>query len=528
MNASSPATPARRVQKQQPQGHNTLQQFPQPLVSIAWRRHSFSTANQIKPGLNLFPVKSSIKSKAAALKAADKLQVKLPRQRLSSNVVGNVDSLSSSLAKMTVSTPTSAPQPPNNSPIQQKTLYQSETASTAPAAAEQDSKSMSAPSALAPAFEPRCMSLVAPIHYDSYNIPFVNNSLGIHIDGNAYLMSPCNGDPFQLLPPTVKTLPRSSSEERGSSNVQSSPDNYVHHLNLHHHNYLPADYYPINKHGIFQPQHPPSVASLPAPHPNDLLSPPWSPPSSIMPFPSTYLGCYPCSDFYSQTVAPMYPSTPPSPGDNSNAFQRSSLGHPPQLDPDQYRALRMSALGIETALPTYHGSVHLSPPRGLSIGPSVAQQLEDGAVMRRTGLTKFFDLQKGFGFIVDDNVAEIFNRDTILMKSGFRCLHTDEPVEYDLVKASNGGYQALNVSGANGAKLRGLSSAESQRLAALGSDRKTRGGIVQSESDVTCTPTTPALTPSKSAKQLPRSIVVSLPTPSSSRAGSNPPTPNRV
>lgn len=64
----------------------------------------------------------------------------------------------------------------------------------------------------------------------------------------------------------------------------------------------------------------------------------------------------------------------------------------------------------------------------------------------------------------------------ILMKNGFRCLNQNEPVrpphpslppvanplaqvEYDVVCTAGGGYQALNVCGAHGARLKGLAEA---------------------------------------------------------------------
>ncbi|KAM0753276.1 hypothetical protein T439DRAFT_378974 [Meredithblackwellia eburnea MCA 4105] len=99
------------------------------------------------------------------------------------------------------------------------------------------------------------------------------------------------------------------------------------------------------------------------------------------------------------------------------------------------------------------------------------EKLEEGAVLRRTGTTKFFDITKGFGFVLDDKIDEIGGRDifvhytALLMKSGFRCLSNGEPVEYDLVKARVGGLQALNVCGTGGGNLRGLTE-EQQALQA--------------------------------------------------------------
>ncbi|KAL8293636.1 hypothetical protein RQP46_000337 [Phenoliferia psychrophenolica] len=102
------------------------------------------------------------------------------------------------------------------------------------------------------------------------------------------------------------------------------------------------------------------------------------------------------------------------------------------------------------------------PPRTI-----VMDQLANGAIMRRTGTCKFFDISKGFGFILDDQLADVGSRDifvhytALLMKSGFRCLSPNEAVEYDLVKATGGGYQALNVCGARGVPLLGLTEAHS-------------------------------------------------------------------
>lgn len=79
---------------------------------------------------------------------------------------------------------------------------------------------------------------------------------------------------------------------------------------------------------------------------------------------------------------------------------------------------------------------------------------------RKTGHVKFFDCQKGFGFIVPDEPiegtsGEIFVHHTSIVNSGgFRSLAEGEEVEFDLIQGEKG-LQASNVSGPNGAPVKG-------------------------------------------------------------------------
>jgi len=79
---------------------------------------------------------------------------------------------------------------------------------------------------------------------------------------------------------------------------------------------------------------------------------------------------------------------------------------------------------------------------------------------RRTGKCKFFDCQKGFGFIIPDepidgNSVEIFVHHTsICNNGGFRSLAEGESVEFDLIQGSKG-LQASNVTGPGGAPVKG-------------------------------------------------------------------------
>uniref|UniRef100_A0A0K3CEP7 CSD domain-containing protein n=1 Tax=Rhodotorula toruloides TaxID=5286 RepID=A0A0K3CEP7_RHOTO len=106
---------------------------------------------------------------------------------------------------------------------------------------------------------------------------------------------------------------------------------------------------------------------------------------------------------------------------------------------------------------------HFYPPPFVSTtGKTASQLLEEGEAFWSTGTCKFFDVEKGFGFIVDDHSQEIkldvFAHYTgVDQKRGFRCLAPGERVEYVLTKLSNGKLQAFRIRGENGAPLQGLS-----------------------------------------------------------------------
>ena len=62
-----------------------------------------------------------------------------------------------------------------------------------------------------------------------------------------------------------------------------------------------------------------------------------------------------------------------------------------------------------------------------------------------TGTVKWFNDQKGFGFIKQDDVNEdIFVHHTAIKMEGFRTLAPGEPVDYEL-KQDDKGFKAINV-----------------------------------------------------------------------------------
>lgn len=60
------------------------------------------------------------------------------------------------------------------------------------------------------------------------------------------------------------------------------------------------------------------------------------------------------------------------------------------------------------------------------------------------GRVKWFNPDKGYGFILIDGENEVFVHHTAILGDGFHTLNNEEIVEFDLVKAERG-YQAKNV-----------------------------------------------------------------------------------
>lgn len=61
------------------------------------------------------------------------------------------------------------------------------------------------------------------------------------------------------------------------------------------------------------------------------------------------------------------------------------------------------------------------------------------------GTVKWFNDQKGFGFITDENGKDVFVHFTGLNMEGFKTLKENQAVEFDVVDGDKGP-QAVNVS----------------------------------------------------------------------------------
>lgn len=61
-----------------------------------------------------------------------------------------------------------------------------------------------------------------------------------------------------------------------------------------------------------------------------------------------------------------------------------------------------------------------------------------------SGKVKWFNDQKGYGFIARENASDVFVHHTAIQMEGFRTLREGEYVAYDLLESSKGP-QAANV-----------------------------------------------------------------------------------
>lgn len=75
----------------------------------------------------------------------------------------------------------------------------------------------------------------------------------------------------------------------------------------------------------------------------------------------------------------------------------------------------------------------------------------------KTGVVKWFNSEKGFGFILpDDGSQDVFVHQTSIKKDGFRSLADGEAVQYTLeVDSSTGKTKAMDVTGPGGEDVQG-------------------------------------------------------------------------
>ena len=61
-----------------------------------------------------------------------------------------------------------------------------------------------------------------------------------------------------------------------------------------------------------------------------------------------------------------------------------------------------------------------------------------------TGTVKWFNAEKGFGFITDENGKDVFAHFSQIQKDGFKSLEEGEAVSFDVVEGQKGP-QAANI-----------------------------------------------------------------------------------
>lgn len=64
--------------------------------------------------------------------------------------------------------------------------------------------------------------------------------------------------------------------------------------------------------------------------------------------------------------------------------------------------------------------------------------------MRVTGKVKWFNDTKGYGFISQEDGNDVFVHHTAIQSEGFRSLHEEQIVEFEVIRGTKG-LQAQNV-----------------------------------------------------------------------------------
>ncbi|CAA3026070.1 glycine-rich 2-like [Olea europaea subsp. europaea] len=85
----------------------------------------------------------------------------------------------------------------------------------------------------------------------------------------------------------------------------------------------------------------------------------------------------------------------------------------------------------------------------------MADESDNGGGVK-TGIVKWFNDQKGFGFITpDDGSEDLFVHQSAVKTEGFRSLGDGENVEFEVEYSSDGRAKAANVTGPGGAPVQG-------------------------------------------------------------------------
>lgn len=86
----------------------------------------------------------------------------------------------------------------------------------------------------------------------------------------------------------------------------------------------------------------------------------------------------------------------------------------------------------------------------------VAMASEGNKGQRQKGTVKWFSDQKGFGFVTpNDGGPELFVHQSGIRSEGFRSLADGEPVEFEVESGNDGRTKAVDVTGPDGAPVKG-------------------------------------------------------------------------
>merc|ERR1719509_521152 len=88
--------------------------------------------------------------------------------------------------------------------------------------------------------------------------------------------------------------------------------------------------------------------------------------------------------------------------------------------------------------------------------PQQQQQQQQQDSNKAKGVCKRFNTEKGFGFITcDDGTGDVFVHQTEVYADGFRSLAEGETLEFEIQIQDDGRRKAVNVTGPDGAFVKG-------------------------------------------------------------------------
>lgn len=73
-----------------------------------------------------------------------------------------------------------------------------------------------------------------------------------------------------------------------------------------------------------------------------------------------------------------------------------------------------------------------------------------GCIMSKSGVVKWFNNSKGYGFLTDENGADVFVHFSAIQSDGYKTLKQGDNVEFDAIEGEKG-LQAQNVKKISGA-----------------------------------------------------------------------------